>query len=83
MLLIHPYADGNGRMARLIWSAALLTREKYPPDLICEHLKVLRFGLQSNVAVQIQLATLGDPSAFYQRWNASLAQVKPRWPSVS
>ncbi len=30
---------------------------------------------QSNVAVQIQLAALGDPAAFYQRWDASIAQA--------
>lgn len=75
ILLIHPYSDGNGRMARLVWAAALLTREKYTPALICKHLEVLRYGLQSNVAVQIQLAALGDPAAFYRRWDASIAQA--------
>jgi hypothetical protein len=72
VLLIHPYSDGNGRMARLIWAAALMTREKYSPTLICKHLEKLRFGLQTNIAVQVQLAALGDPAAFYRRWDASI-----------
>jgi Fic/DOC family len=74
ILLIHPYSDGNGRMARLIWTAALLTREKHPPDLICKHLEILRYGLHCNVAVQVQLAALGDPKPFYCRWEASIAE---------
>ena len=63
---IHPFDDGNGRMARLLFNLILM-RGKYPPA-------VIRSEDKARYLETLQLADTGDAEPFY-RFMAGCAQA--------